>query len=447
MSSILHRDLTINLPVVVAGEGVALIDESGRRYLDACGGAAVSCLGHNAQEVAGAVAAQLRSVAFAHTSFFTTRVAEELAARLVDRAPAGFGAGRTMFLGSGSEAMEGALKLARQYHLERGEPRRTRFIARDGAYHGNTLGALAIGGHAGRRRPYAPMLMDCGRVPACYAYRLRRADESKEAFGLRVADALAAEIERLGPDTVAGFVVEPVAGATLGCVPPVPGYFTRVREICDWYGVLLIADEVMCGAGRTGSYFALEQDGIAPDLVTMAKGLGAGFQPIAAVLASERVVSAIVSGSGTLWNGHTYMSHAAACAGALAVLDIVDRDDLVTRSATRGAVLRRALEDRLGAHPHVGDIRGRGLFQAIEFVADRDTKAPFAPAVQVAARLKAAAMARGLMVYPAAGCVDGVSGDHIVLAPPYIVSEEEIGQIVERLAGAIDDVLASETRS
>lgn len=442
MSYILHRDLAVDLPVVVSGDGLALIDEQGRRYLDACGGAAVSCLGHDADTIAAAVAAQIGSVAFAHTGFFTTRVAEELARRLVERAHAGFGAGRAMFLGSGSEAIEAALKLARQYHLERGEPSRTRFIARDGAYHGNTLGALAIGGHVGRRKPYQPLLMDCGRVPACYAYRLQNPGESDLAFGERMADALAVEIERLGPDTVAAFVVEPVSGATLGCVPPAPGYFARIRDICDRYGVLLIADEVMCGAGRTGSYFAFEQEGVAPDIVTLAKGLGAGFQPIAATLASERVVAAIAAGSGTLWNGHTYMSHAAACAGALAVLDIVERDGLVERAATRGGVLRGALEARFGDHPRVGDIRGRGLFQALEFVADRAGKTPLPVATRFAARLKAAAMARGLMVYPAAGCVDGTAGDHVVIAPPYTVSLAEIDEIVDRLALAIEDVLA-----
>lgn len=442
MSYILHRDLAVELPVVASGDGIELIDEQGRRYIDACGGAAVSCLGHDAGIVGEAVTAQLGSVAFAHTSFFTTRVAEELARRLVERAPAGFGAGRAMFLGSGSEAIEAALKLARQHHLERGAPARTRFIARDGAYHGNTLGALAIGGHVGRRKPYQPLLMECGRVPACYAYRLQEPGESDVAFGERTADALAAEIERLGPETVAAFVVEPVSGATLGCVPPAPGYFARIRDICDRYGVLLIADEVMCGAGRTGSYFALEQEGVAPDIVTLAKGLGAGFQPIAATLASERVVAAIAAGSGTLWNGHTYMSHAAACAGALAVLDVIERDGLVERAAIMGDALRSALEARFGDHPHVGDIRGRGLFQAIEFVADRASKAPLPVAVRFAARLKAAAMARGLMVYPAAGCVDGIAGDHVVIAPPYIVTPTEIDDIVERLALAIEDVVA-----
>lgn len=442
MSYILHRDLSVELPIVVAGDGIALIDADGKRYIDACGGAAVSCLGHDAGAVGTAIAAQLREIAFAHTSFFTTRTAEELARRLVARAPAGFGIGRAMFVGSGSEAIEAALKLARQYHLERGQPDRTIFIARDGAYHGNTLGALGIGGHAGRRKPYAPLLMECGRVPACYAYRLQKTEESEDAFGRRTADALAAEIERLGPETVAAFVVEPVGGATLGCVPPASGYFARVREICDRYGVLLIADEVMCGAGRTGTYYALEQEGVAPDLMILAKGLGAGFQPIAATLASERVVEAIAAGSGTLWNGHTYMSHAAACAGALAVLDIVERDDLVARVAEQGAALRAALEQRFGNHPFVGDIRGRGLFQALEFVADRATKAPFAPAARIAAQLKSAAMARGLLIYPAAGCVDGVAGDHIVIAPPYTVTDAEIDTIVARLTAAVDDVFA-----
>lgn len=441
MSSILHRDLHRTLPRVVRGEGIVLIDDAGRRYIDACGGAAVSCLGHDADAIGEAIAAQLEAVAFAHTSFFTNDAAEMLAARLVARAPAGFGPGRAMFLGSGSEAMEAAIKLARQYHLERGEPARTRFIARDGAYHGNTLGALAAGGHVVRRRPYAPLLIDYGRVPACYAYRLQEDGEDIEAFGLRIANMLADEIERLGPDTVAAFIAEPVSGATLGCVPPAPGYFARIREICDRYGVLLIADEVMCGAGRTGHYFALEAEGVAPDIVTLAKGLGAGFQPIAATLASGSVVDVIAAGSGTLWNGHTYMSHAVACAGALAVLDIVERDRLVERSGMMGARLRAELVDRFAAHPHVGDIRGRGLFQALELVADRVTKEPLPATVRTAARLKEAAFARGLMIYPSSGCVDGTLGDHVLIAPPYIVGEADIGEIVGRLGDALDAVL------
>ncbi len=441
VSSIFHRDLTQVMAVASSGEGVFIVDDAGKRYLDACGGAAVSCLGHDPRDVVEAVSRQLETLAFAHTGFFTNDPAECLAARLVELAPAGFGAGRAMFLGSGSEAIEAALKLARQYHLERGDPDRTQFIARDGAYHGNTLGALAAGGHVERRRPYEPMLSTFGRASACYAYRLQHPGESDDAFGLRQAQTLEAEILCIGPQRVACFILEPVSGATLGCVPPVGQYLSHVREICDRYGVLVIADEVMCGAGRTGPYFASAIGDLRPDIIALAKGLGAGFMPIAATLASEKVVTAVAAGSGRLWNGHTYMSHAVACAGALAVLDIVERDDLLERVATLGEGLRARLVARFGDHPFVGDIRGSGLFLALELVADRSTKRPFDPSVAFAAMLKRAAMAEGLLVYPAAGCVDGIRGDHVVIAPPYVVDELQLDMIVDRLARAIDVTL------
>jgi adenosylmethionine-8-amino-7-oxononanoate aminotransferase len=437
MSSILQRDFRQLMPVVVRGDGVFVVDDAGKHYLDACGGAAVSCLGHDAREITDAISDQLRTLAFAHSSFFTNAAAEQLAARLIALAPDGFGAGRVMFLGSGSEAIEAALKLARQYHLERGDTKRTHFIARDGAYHGNTLGALAAGGHVERRRPYEPMLVEFGRASACYAYRLQQPGESDDAFGQRQAQTLEDEILRIGPQRVAAFVVEPVTGATLGCVPPVGRYLEQVREICDRYGVLIIADEVMCGAGRTGPYFASSAEGLRPDIITLAKGLGAGFMPIAATLGSAKVVEAIAAGSGRLWNGHTYMSHAVACAGALAVLDIVERDGLLERVSALGEGLRARLVARFGDHPFVGDIRGRGLFHALEFVIDRDTKRPFAPAAAFATKLKQAAMAEGLLIYPASGCIDGINGDHVVIAPPYVVSEKHLDLIVDRLALAI----------
>ena len=442
-SRVFHRDLGKPLPLATLGDGVTLVDDAGRRYLDACGGAAVSCLGHSHPKPIAAIKRQLDRLAFAHTSFFANEPSERLADTLVARAPAGFGEGRAMFLGSGSEAIEAALKLARQYHLEAGQPARSVFIARDMAYHGNTLGALAVGGHLARRQPYAPLLVETGRVPACYAYRNQAHGETDEAFGRRIADALETEILRLGPDRVAGFVVEPVSGATLGCVPPARGYFKRVREICDRYGVLLIADEVMCGSGRTGTFYALEQEGVAPDIVTIAKGLGAGFQPIAATLASGRIVEAIAGGSGLLANGHTYMSHAVACAGALAVIEAIYEEDLLGNVRARGAELKALLDHRLGQHPHVGDIRGRGLFYGIELVCDRDTKAPFPASRQLAGKLKAAALEAGLMIYPASGCADGVLGDHVLLAPPYIVRSAQLEAIVDRLGTALDRTMAS----
>lgn len=442
MSAILHRSFITHLPTAVRGDGCYLFDESGKRYLDACGGAAVSCLGHSRPDVCKAILQQLEAVPYAHSGGFTNAPAEELATHLVARAPAGFGAGRVMYLGSGSEAMEAAIKLARQYHLENGQPNRHRIIARDMAYHGNTLGALSVGGHAQRRKPYAPLLLDVGRVPACYPYRLQHPGESDAAFGERMADTLEAEIGRLGPESVAAFVVEPVSGATLGTVPPAPGYFRRLREICDRHGVLLIADEVMCGMGRTGTLFALEQEGIHADIVTIAKGLAAGFMPLAAVLASETVTDAIANGSGMLWNGHTYMSHPAACAGALAVLRAIESENLLDNVRAQGAYLKARLDEVLGQHPNVGDIRGRGLFWSLELVKDRNTRVPFPAAAGLAAAIKRDAFEAGLLVYPAAGCADGVNGDHILLAPPYIVSADQIHTIVERLNGVIDTCLA-----
>jgi len=436
-SAVLHRDLRRTPPVAMSGEGAYILDDTGKRYLDASGGAAVSCLGHNHPRVVAAVREQVGRLEYVHTSFFTNEPSEALAQALMDRAPPGFGQGRVAFVGSGSEAIEAALKLARQYFVERGEPARGRFISRRGSYHGNTLGALAVGGHAGRRALYAPILIETTQIAPCYAYRDQRDDETTEAYGRRIADELEAEIQRLGPETVAAFVVEPVGGATLGTVPPVPGYLARIREICDRHGVLLIADEVMCGMGRCGDWFVCTQEGIAPDIITIAKGLGAGFQPIAAMMASERVVRAIAEGSGLLAHGHTYMSHAVACAASLAVIGTIEEEALLEAVRERGEFLARRLQDAFGQHPHVGDIRGRGLFQTLELVADRETKRPYEAAHRLAARIKAMAQEMGLICYPTSGSADGVRGDHVLLAPPFIVTEAQVDEIVAKLGHAI----------
>ena len=441
MSAVLHRNLRAAPPTVVRGEGVYLYDASGKEYLDASGGAAVSCLGHSHPAVIAAVQAQVAALPYAHGSFFSSEPAERLAEHLIARAPAGFGAGRVAFVGSGSEAMEVALKLARQYFLEIGEPARTRFIARRMSYHGNTLGALAAGGYPARRAPYAPLLMEVSHIAPCYAYRGRHDDETLQAYGERVADELEAEILRLGPESVAAFLAEPVAGAGLGCATPAPGYLARIRSICDRYGVLFIADEVMCGMGRTGRLFAVEDEAACPDIITIAKGLGAGYQPVAATLCAGRVAAALEAGSGALANGHTYMGHPVACAAGLAVVEAMEREDLLARVRERGAALRAALEARFGQHPHVGDIRGRGLFLALEFVADRESKAPFPREARIAERLKKAALDQGLLCYPTAGCADGVSGDLAVLAPPYIIEDRELEATVDRLAAALATVV------
>lgn len=441
MTHVLHRSLETTLPTVVAGEGNFLVDQTGKRYLDACGGAAVSCLGHDNAKVRSAIKAQIDRVAFAHTSFFTNEPAEELASFLVARAPEGTGNGRVMFLGSGSEAMEAALKLARQYHLERGEVARTRIIARAPSYHGNTLGALATGGHAGRRAPFQPLLLEVDHIDAAYEYRMRKDGESEADFAERMANLLDQRIRELGPDTVMAFVAEPVVGASLGTQPAPDGYFRHIREICDTHGVLFIADEVMCGMGRTGTLFAMEQEGVAADITTLAKGLGAGFQPIAAVMASEKVVAAIRNGSGMLWNGHTYMSHAVATAGALAVQKVIEDEKLLENVRALGEQLRNALNARFGQNANIGDIRGRGLFWSVELVRDKASKAPFPAAARLSQKIQKAALDLGLMCYPAQGCADGTNGDHVLLAPAYTSTPEQIQRIVDLLAQAVDTVL------
>ena len=436
MTHVFQRQIHADLPRAKKGDGIYIIDADGKRYLDASGGAAVSCLGHSDPDVIQAIKDQAETLAFAHTAFFTSEAAEELANLLIGKAPDGIEV--VYFVSGGSEAMEAALKMARQYFLEVGEPERTKFIARRQSYHGNTLGALSVGGNVWRREPFEAMLMDVGHIQPCYAYRNQLDGETEEEYGLRAADELEAEIQRLGPETVIAFVAETVVGATAGVVPPVKGYFKRIRDICDRHGVLLILDEVMCGMGRTGTTFACEQDGIAPDIVCIAKGLGAGYQPIGAALVSAKIFQAFSEGSGFFQHGHTYMGHPMACAAALAVQRKIQALDLLANVREQGEVLESRLLDRLGNHAHVGDIRGRGLFRGIELVADRATKEPFDPALKLHAGLKAQAMDRGLIYYPGGGTADGVQGDHILLAPPFIIEKPEIDELVDRLGAAID---------
>jgi adenosylmethionine-8-amino-7-oxononanoate aminotransferase len=439
MSHIFPRHTRQLPPVAIAGEGCYLIDASGKRYLDASGGAAVSCLGHNDREVVDAIKAQLDTVAFAHTGFFTSEPAEALADLLIANAPGSLD--RVYLVSGGSEATEAAIKLARQYWVEKGEPKRGRLIARKQSYHGNTIGALSAGGNEWRRAQFGPLLLDVSHIDPCYEYRLRRDDESAEDYGKRAADALETEILRLGPETVMAFMAEPVVGATAGALAPVPGYFRRIREICDTYGVLLILDEVMCGMGRTGSLFACEQDGVAPDIVCIAKGLGAGYQPIGAMLCTAEIYEAIEAGSGFFQHGHTYVGHPTAAACGLAVVGAILNRGLVERVRTQGDKLAARLADRFGQHPHVGDLRGRGLFRGIELVADRDTKAPFDPADGVAGRIKKAAFAEGLICYPMSGTIDGRRGDHILLAPPFIIEDTQLDELTDKLTAAISAVI------
>ncbi len=440
-SHLLHRQLRGNYPLAASASGCWITDVAGRKYLDASGGAAVSCLGHGHPDVLAAMHAQIDRIAYAHTSFFSTEVAEQLADALIATAPAGIS--HAYLVSGGSEAVEAALKLARQYFVEKGEPQRSRFIARRNSYHGNTLGALAVGGNAWRRRQFAPLLIDVDHVAPTYAYRDQRADESGAQYGARLAQEFEDTVERIGGANVIAFVAETVGGATSGALTPPPGYFTRIREICDRHGILLILDEVMCGMGRTGTLHACEQEGVAPDLMAIAKGLGGGYQPVGAVLIGQKIIDAIAAGTGFFQHGHTYIGHPVACAAALAVQKVLKRDELVQRCAAQGRRLREALDEAFREHPYVGDVRGRGLFQAIELVADRATKAPFDPRLKVHARIKKAAMDLGLMTYPMGGTIDGVRGDHVLLAPPFIVSDDELDLVIERLVEAVDASMAA----
>ena len=437
---IFGRSTRISPPVAVAGEGCYLIDVDGKRYLDGSGGAAVSCLGHSNQRLREALHAQLDRLAYAHTGFFTSEPAETLADRLIAKAPEGLD--RVYLVSGGSEAVEAAIKLARQYFVEIGQNQRHRVIARRQSYHGNTLGALAAGGNEWRRVQFGPLLVETSHIAPCYEYRDRQEGESLEAYGRRVADELETELQRLGPETVMAFICEPVVGATSGAVPAVPGYLRRIREICDRHGVLLIFDEVMCGMGRTGHLFTCDEDGVAPDMLTIAKGLGAGYQPIGALLVSGAIYDAIAQGSGFFQHGHTYMGHPMAAAAANAVLSEIEDRDLLAAVRRQGELLDRSLRERLGQHPHVGDIRGRGLLRGVELVEDRGTRRPIAPALRLPPRNNALAVDAGLICYPMGGTIDGRLGDHVLLAPPFIISAAEIAELVDKLAGAIDGAIA-----
>lgn len=440
MGHIFGRTTSGNMPTAVKGEGCYIIDSNGKRYFDGSGGAAVSCLGHSNERVKQAINDQLSNLEFAHTGFFTSKPAEALADLLIKNAPEGID--RVYLVSGGSEAVEAAIKLARQYYLEKGEPKRNKIIARRQSYHGNTLGALASGGNEWRRAQFAPLLIEVSHIAPCYEYRERTRDETSYEFGQRVANELEAEILRFGADEVMAFMAEPVVGATLGAVPAVKGYFTRIREICDQYGVLLILDEVMCGMGRTGTLFACEQDGITPDIVTIAKGLGAGYQPIGAMLCSSEIYGAIETGSGFFQHGHTYLGHPVASAASHAVVSEIFENNLLQHVQTQGEKLQSALNETFGQHPNIGDIRGRGLFRGLEIVTDRKTKAPLDASLGTAKKIKAAAFDAGLICYPMSGTIDGKNGDHILLAPPFIMNDNQIGELVDKLKLAIDTVVS-----
>ncbi|MCU0889064.1 MAG: aspartate aminotransferase family protein [Rubritepida sp.] len=437
MSHLVHRSLRADPPIAIRGEGIWLHEANGHAVMDGSGGAAVACLGHGHPHVLGALRAQLEKLTYAHTALYSCESAERLADMLVGHAPGGLT--HAYFVSSGSEGMEAALKMARQYHVERGEPQRRHVIARRQSYHGNTLGALAAGGNMMRRAMYEPILSPAfHHVSPCYAYRDRRDDESEADYVQRLADELEAEFQRLGPDTVIAFCAETVVGATLGCVTALPGYFEKVRAICDRHGALLILDEVMSGMGRCGSLHAWEQEGVSPDIQVIAKGLGGGYQPIGGILVQGRVIAALHDGSGAFMHGHTYQAHPMACAAAVAVQEVIAGEKLLDNVRAMGATLEAGLIERLGNHAHVGDIRGRGLFWAVELVEDRATKRPFDPALRMNERVKQQAHARGLACYPMGGTIDGKRGDHVILAPPYNVTAAELEMILDRFAAAVE---------
>ena len=427
-------------PIAVSAKGCYLYDQNGKQYLDGSGGAAVSCLGHGDEEVTRKVKNQLDALAFAHTGFFSSEPAEALADLLIEHAPGNLD--RVYFLCGGSEAVEAAIKLARQYFLEKNEPSRRRIIARLQSYHGNTLGALAVGGNRWRREPFAPLMVKTSHINPCYAYRGMYEGESEEDYGVRLANELEEEILSVGAAEVMAFMAEPVVGATLGAVPAVKGYFKRIREICDQYGILLILDEVMCGMGRTGTLYACEQDGVVPDIMTIAKGLGAGYQPVGAMLCTDTIYQAIEQGSGFFQHGHTYLGHAVACSAGLAVVTALLDRNLVSRCQSQGKKLSDKLEEMFSEHPNIGDIRGRGLFRGLEIVQDKYSKEPFAPVLGVNKKFKKAAFEAGLICYPMGGTIDGHRGDHVLIAPPFIIEDEQLDELVEKLEIALKQAIS-----
>ncbi len=438
MEHVFHRHTLTKYPVAVKGEGPYIIDKQGKKYLNGSSGAAVSCLGHSDQDVINAIKTQLDKLPFAHTGFFTNEPVEELADKIIEMAP--FGLERVYFLSGGSEAIETALKVARQYFTEIGKNEKHIVIGRLQSYHGNTLGALSAGGNLARKEMFKPILIPTiHHISACYEYRGKQENETSEEYGIRMANELETKILEFGAEKVSAFVAETVVGSTLGCVPATKGYFKRIREICDKYDVLLILDEIMCGMGRTGYMFACEEDGISPDILTIAKGLGAGYQPIGATLVSGKIYNAIKTGRGFLQHGHTYIGHTTACASSLVVIDKVK--SLLPNVNKMGELLKSRLVEEFGDHPNVGDIRGRGLFLALELVMDRDTKTTFEPELKINAKIKAKAMENGLMCYAMGGTIDGIRGDHIMFCPPFIINEDHIEEIIEKFSKSLNAVL------
>jgi adenosylmethionine-8-amino-7-oxononanoate aminotransferase len=440
-SKVFHRRSNRTMPMAVGGEGVYLIGANGKRYLDAsAGGAGINTLGYSHPKVIDAMQRQLETLPFIHGALFTTEPLEELAALLVDQAPAGLD--RAFFVSGGTEGIEIALLLARQYAVESGQPDRRLIISRRNSYHGSSFTSFGVGDAAARRAPFDPMLSQSAKISPSYPYRHQRINESDDQYVARIADELDAAIIQAGPGNTLAFIAETVGGSTSGALPTLPGYFQRIRQICDRHGVLLILDEVFSGMGRIGSLYGCSMFDVVPDILVVAKGLAAGYSPAGAVLASKAIHDTIAQGSGTFKAGFTNSGHTATCAAALATQRALIEENILDNVQRQGARLRSALQDRFGNHRFVGDIRGHGLAQAIEIVADRSSKSPFDPRLGLSAKIAEECLKRELICLPAGGTIDGRQGEHVMIAPPLIIEDHQVDAIVSRLGDALDAACA-----
>ena len=441
-TSLFSRNLRKPYPVAVRGQGCWIVDASGRRYLDASGQAAVVSIGHGIAEIGRAMAEQSSKIAFAHTTQFVSEPAEKLAARVLAIAPASFrNGGRVYFTSGGSEATETAIKLARQYFLETKQPLRYRVVSRKQSYHGSTLGAMSVSGNVGRRAPYAPMIPEWGHVAPCFCYHCPF-DKTYPGCNVACADDLDKFLRANDASSVAAFLFEPVVGATLGAAPAVDGYTARIAEICRQNGILVIADEVMTGMGRTGKPFASSHWGFEPDIILTGKGIASGYAPLGAVLVAPHIVDAFERGTATFMHGFTYQAHPVATAAGNAVFDYLEAHQLFEGVAPAGESLYKAIA-KLASHPHVGQVRGLGLLQGVEFVKDKNTREPFPKDAGIAEKIRLAALENGVLLYPGQGTVDGSRGDHILLAPPFVIKPEEGELIADALCYAVGKVFAA----
>jgi adenosylmethionine-8-amino-7-oxononanoate aminotransferase len=441
-SALFPRNFRKSYPIAVRGQGCWIIDQSGRRFFDASGQAAVVNIGHGVPEIGRAMADQSSQLAFAHTSQFHSAPAERLAQRLLALAPPNFhSGGRVYFTSGGSEATETAIKLARQFHVENDQSARYRVVSRRQSYHGSTLGAMTVSGNVARRAPYQPLLAEWGHIAPCFCYHCPF-DKKFPQCGIVCADDLNHFLDKNDASSVAAFIFEPVVGATLGAAVPPDGYAQRIAEICHNRGILLIADEIMSGMGRTGQPFAIQHWDVQPEIIVVGKGIASGYAPLGAVLVAPRVVEAFERGSGAFQHGFTYQAHPVATAAGNAVLDYIESRNLFDRVRPSAEILRTELS-ALQSHPHVGEIRGLGLLLGIEFVKDKPTRAPFPREENIAERIRRAALDENFLIYPTQGCVDGTNGDHILLAPPFIISQQESRLIASTMHAALDKVFQS----